>query len=142
MHIIVQDILQVYFQKMMIIVLQQGRNNIEIIQYTHSKTREIQRSTSNRDSNQPNHIKLIESNQNRGSSKDSSRIDNESNELDHSVDKCTLYAQNRSDCVIVTNAHAAHNSTGNFIPRNTGMNTIHVKESTSAEQDGFINPVS
>ena len=151
MHIIVQDILQVHFWKMMIIVLQQDRNNIKIIQYTHSKTREKQRSISNCDSNRPNHIKSIESNDNCESSKDSSKVDNESNKSDCSFDKCVLYAHkpikfngelNRLDCAIDANAHTAHNPTGNFIHRNTGMNMIQVKELTSTEQDGFINPVS
>ena len=132
----------------MIIVLQQDRNNIGIIQYTHSKTREKQRSTSNRDLNQLlNQLSpmTIES------SKDSSKGDNESNKLDCSVDKYALYAHkpikfngesNRLYCAIDANAHTVHNPTGNFIPKNTGMNTIQVKDSTFATQDQFINTMS
>merc|ERR1712183_532310 len=85
---IIQDILRVYFRPVMIIVLQQDRNNMAIIKYTYSKTREKQRSTFNRDSNRPsNRLRLMTIK----SSKDSNKGVNKSSESKCSVNKCASY---------------------------------------------------
>ena len=67
---------------------------------------------------------MIESNHDRESSNKSTKFDDESN----------------GRIIQLTKTHVVHNSTGIFIPRN--INTIQVRDSTSAGQDGFFDPVS